>query len=126
MEEAATQTDKVTIVEAATIVETPEKTKSKLPPWAKPWKPPPCVLGDPKASTPTDNDDQRPSKAAEDTSNVSRPLAGEGSGGLDWINATVTGKRTGRLDTMEIDREPDQHLFYDHLKRFNLRSGKTT
>ena len=91
-EEVATQTNEVIITEVTRVVETSEKPKSKLPPWAKPWTPPATARSHPNSSSPTVTKDQHASRVAEDTSNGNRSSVGEGSGGLDWINDTVTGE----------------------------------
>lgn len=94
-EDTATQTDDVTITAAITVggQETSEKPKSKLPPWAKPWKPhttPSTAVADPTPSTASVDEHQTQSVAKD------RPSAGgpssETGGGLDWINATANGK----------------------------------
>ena len=98
----ATQTDDVTITEATTVEETPEKPKSTLPPWAKPWTPPtPIATADvhPTSSSSPDEDKHQASSADKDTVNAGGSSSG-GSGGLDWINATVTGEE----DTSASDR----------------------
>lgn len=94
VKEIATQTDDAVTTEAAPDKETSEKPKSKLPPWAKPWTPPtpaPSADAHPTSWSSTDKDDRQGPAADKDN-----PGAGgrssEGSGGLDWINATETGE----------------------------------
>eukprot|EP00752_Nemacystus_decipiens_P003979 g3644.t1 len=91
--DATTQTDDVTITEATKVEETPKKPKSKLPPWAKPWTPPtPAAVADaePTPSSSTDKNDHQAPSVDKDSANAGGPSSG-GSGGLDWIGATVTG-----------------------------------
>lgn len=101
--DTATQTDDVTITEATTVEETSDKPKSKLPPWAKPWTPPtPAAAVDahPTLSSSTEKDDNEASSADRDSSNTGGHSSG-GSGGLDWINATVTGEEERGAPTVE-------------------------
>lgn len=99
--DAATQTDVVTTAEGTTAEETSEKPKSKLPPWAKPWTPPtPASASDahPTSLSPTEEDGHQAHSVDKDGSNADGHSAG-GSGGLDWISATVTGEEKTNAPT---------------------------
>lgn len=86
MVETGTQTDEVTVtaLRQTLIV---EKPKTKLPPWAKPWTPPPVAAADP-AESPGSPSDRKLSALVGD-SNKEETLTGVGE--LDWIKATISG-----------------------------------
>ncbi|CAB1112511.1 unnamed protein product [Ectocarpus sp. CCAP 1310/34] len=99
-EDTATQTDDVVIVEASTTVseQTTSKnsTKSKLPPWAKPWSKPsaPAVAG-PDSTSPSSIDNRQAPNVGEDKATDAGGSSSGGGGGLDWISAAVdNGVRT--------------------------------
>lgn len=86
MVETGTQTDDVTVM-ALQQTSMVEKPKTKLPPWAKPWTPPPVAAADP-AESPGSPSDRKLSALVGDSN---KEETSTGAGGLDWIKATVSG-----------------------------------
>lgn len=93
-EETATQTDDVVIVEAQKSASeqatSNNPTKSKLPPWAKPWsKPAAPAVADPDSTSPSSVDNSQAPNVSEDNAINAGGASSGGGGGLDWISATV-------------------------------------
>ncbi|CAM9807000.1 unnamed protein product [Ectocarpus sp. 12 AP-2014] len=93
-EDTATQTDDVVIVEAnKTVLEqttSKNPTKSKLPPWAKPWsKPAAPAVADPDSMSPSSVDNRQAPDVDEDKAINTGGASSGGGGGLDWISAAV-------------------------------------
>lgn len=108
MEDTATQTDDVVIVEAKKSVseQTASKnpTKSKLPPWAKPWsKPAAPAVADPDSTSPSSVDNRQAPNVGEDKAINAGGASSGGGGGLDWISAAVD-NGTSNLSHDEKDK----------------------
>ncbi|CAN0507708.1 unnamed protein product, partial [Ectocarpus sp. 12 AP-2014] len=93
-EDTATQTDDVEIVEAkksvSALATSTNPTKSKLPPWAKPWsKPAAPAVADPDLTSPSSADNRQAPDVDEDKAINTGGASSGGGGGLDWISAAV-------------------------------------